>query len=119
MRQRTTNMTSQPRAAPRRSVTAVAGKRPPAPERLFDVRFREEDPLDAPPIGLVDAEFQWDDFDLPEEAAEEVGSEERGSGLDRSAGSCHRSARETRPGRLRCDLRSGPARPISTVAARS
>ena len=26
------------------------------------------------PIGLVDAEFQWDNFDLPDEAAEEVGS---------------------------------------------
>src|SRR4030095_10232176 len=75
MRQRTTNMTSQPRAAPRRSVTAVAGKRPPAPERLSDVRFREADLLDAPPIGLVDAEFQWDNDDLPDEAAEEVGSE--------------------------------------------
>ena len=75
MRQRTTNMTSQPRAAPRRSTTAVAGKRPPTPERLSDERFREEDLLDAPPIGLVDAEFQWDDFDLLEEAAEEVGSE--------------------------------------------
>src|SRR4029453_12579385 len=75
MRQRTTNMTSQPRAAPRRSVTAGAGKRPPAPDRLSDVRFREEDLLDAPPIGLVDAEFQWDNVDLPDEAAEEVGSE--------------------------------------------
>ena len=45
MRQRTTNMTSQPRAAPRRSTTAVAGKRPPAPERLSDERFGEEEAL--------------------------------------------------------------------------
>src|SRR5262245_11785746 len=74
-RVRSTNMTSQPRAATRQSATAVAGKRPPAPERLSDERFREEDLLDTPPIGLVDAEFQWDDFDLLEEAAEEVGSE--------------------------------------------
>jgi RNA polymerase sigma factor (sigma-70 family) len=75
MRQRTANMTSQPGAAPRRSTTAVAGKRPPAPERLSDERFREEDLLDASPIGLDDAELQWDNVDLPEEAAEELGSE--------------------------------------------
>jgi len=68
-------MTSQPRVAPRRSATAVAGKRPPAPESLSDELFREEDLLDASPIGLVDAELQWDNFDLPDEAAEEVGSE--------------------------------------------
>lgn len=53
----------------------MAGKRPPARERLSDERFREEDLLEAPLLGLVDAEFQWDDFDLLEEAAEEVGSE--------------------------------------------
>src|SRR5262245_48450130 len=75
MRQRTTNMTSQPRAAPRRSATAVAGKRPPAPERLSDEHCREEDLRDAPPIGLVDAEFPWDNVDLADEAADEVGSE--------------------------------------------
>jgi RNA polymerase sigma factor (sigma-70 family) len=75
MRQRTTHMSSQPGAAPRRSATAVAGKRPLAPERLADERCREEDLLDASPIGLVDAEFQWDNVDLPEEAAEAVGSE--------------------------------------------
>jgi hypothetical protein len=45
------------------------------PQRLSDERFREEDLLEASPIGLVDAELQWDNFDLPEEAAEEVGSE--------------------------------------------
>lgn len=68
-------MTPQPRAAPRRSAIAGAGKRPPAPKRLSDERFREEDLLEASPIGLVDAEFQWDNIDLPDEAAEEVGSE--------------------------------------------
>jgi RNA polymerase sigma factor (sigma-70 family) len=76
MRQRTTNMTSQPRAAPRRRATAVAGGRPPAPERLSDERFEEGDLLEAPPVGLMDAEFQWDDVGFPDEAAEEVGSEE-------------------------------------------
>jgi RNA polymerase primary sigma factor len=75
MRQRTINMTSQPRAAPRRRATAVAGERPPAPERLSDERFEEEDLLEAPPVGLMDAEFQWDDVDFPDEAAEEAGSE--------------------------------------------
>jgi len=75
MRQRTTNMTLQLRAAPRRSATAVASTRPLAPERLSDERFREEDLLEASPIGLVDAELPWDTFDLPDEAAEEVGSE--------------------------------------------
>src|SRR5215510_4268707 len=75
MRQRTTNMTSQPGAAPRRSATTVAGKRPLAPERLSDERFSEEDLLEVPPSGLVDAEFQWDDVDFPDEAAEEAGSE--------------------------------------------
>src|SRR5215813_837322 len=75
MRQRTANMTSRPGAAPRRSTTAVAGKRSPAPERLPDELFREEDLLDASPIGLVDTELQQDNFDLPEEAAEELGSE--------------------------------------------
>jgi hypothetical protein len=75
MRQRTANMTSPPRAAPRRSATAVAGKRPPAPESLSDELFRQEDLLDASPIGLVDAELQWDNVDLPDEADEEVGSE--------------------------------------------
>src|SRR4030095_653653 len=75
MRQRTTNMTSQPGAALRRSATAVASKRPPAPDRLSDEPLREEDLLDASPFELVDAELQWDDFDLPDEVAEEVGSE--------------------------------------------
>ena len=75
MRQRTTNITSQPGAAPRRRATAVAGERPPAPERLSDERFEEEDLLEAPPVGLMDAEFQWDDVDFPDEAAEEAGSE--------------------------------------------
>jgi len=67
-------MTSPPRAAPRQSATAVAGKRPPAPESLSDERFREEDLLDASPMELVDTELQWDSFDLPDEAAEEVGA---------------------------------------------
>src|SRR5215510_326210 len=75
MRQRTINMTSQPRAAPRRYTTAMAGERPLAPERLSNERFDEEDRLESPPSGLVDAEFQWDDVDLPDEAAEEVGPE--------------------------------------------
>ena len=75
MRQRTINMTSQPQAAPRRRATAVAGERPPAPERLSDERFEAEDLLEAPPVGLMDAEFQWDDVDFPDEAAEEAGSE--------------------------------------------
>jgi hypothetical protein len=67
-------MTSQPRAAPRQSATAVADKQPPAPESLSDERFREEDLLDASPMELVDTELQWDRFDLPDEAAEEAES---------------------------------------------
>jgi RNA polymerase primary sigma factor len=54
----------------------VAGGRPPAPERLSDERFEEEDLVEAPPVGLMDAEFQWDDVGFPDEAAKEVGSEE-------------------------------------------
>jgi RNA polymerase primary sigma factor len=73
MRQRTTNMTSPPRAAPCRSATAVAGTRPSAPAHRSDERFRDEDLLEASPIGLGDAEFPWDNCDLPDEAAEEVG----------------------------------------------
>jgi RNA polymerase sigma factor (sigma-70 family) len=38
-------------------------------------RFREEDLLDAAPIGLDDVELQWDSFDLPDKATEEVRSE--------------------------------------------
>jgi RNA polymerase sigma factor (sigma-70 family) len=67
-------MTSQLRAAPRRYTTAMAGERPLAPERLSDERVDEEDRLEAPPVGLRDAEFLWDDVDFPDEAAEEAGS---------------------------------------------
>jgi hypothetical protein len=73
MRQRTANITSPPRAAPRRSATAVASKRPSAPARLSDEHFRDEDLLEAPPIELVDIEFPWDRVDLPDEVTEEVG----------------------------------------------
>jgi Sigma-70 factor, region 1.2 len=76
MSQRTAKMTSQPRAAPRRSATAVDVKRPPVPQSLSDELFREEDPLDALPMEPVATEPQWDSFDLSDEADEEVGSAE-------------------------------------------
>jgi RNA polymerase sigma factor (sigma-70 family) len=76
MSQRTPKMTSQPRAAPRRSAKAVARMRPQAPQRLSDELFREEEPQDASPMEPVGTELQWDGFDLSDEADEEVGSEE-------------------------------------------
>jgi RNA polymerase sigma factor (sigma-70 family) len=69
-------MGSPLRAAPRQRATAVAVKRPPAPQSLSDEIFREEDPLDASPMALSHSEPQWDSFDLPDEAIEEFGSEE-------------------------------------------
>jgi DNA-directed RNA polymerase sigma subunit (sigma70/sigma32) len=75
MRQRTANITSPLRAAPRRSATAVAGTRPSAPPHLPDERFRDEDLLEASPMERMDIEVPWDRVDLPDEADEEVGPE--------------------------------------------
>jgi hypothetical protein len=53
----------------------VASKRPSAPARLSDERFRDEDLLEASPMERVDIELPWDRVDLPDEADEEVGPE--------------------------------------------
>jgi RNA polymerase sigma factor (sigma-70 family) len=75
MSQRTRKMTSQPRAAPRRRSSAVTVKRPHAPQRLSGELFREEDSIDTTAMEPMGAEPLWDDFDLPDEGLEALGSE--------------------------------------------
>jgi RNA polymerase sigma factor (sigma-70 family) len=75
MSQRTPKMTSQPRAAPRRSPSAVTVKRPHVPQPLSDEFFGEEHPLDASPTESVGAEPLWDGFDLPDEGIEALAAE--------------------------------------------